>query len=138
MDIITIVLIVVSACILSLGISVVAKSRDNLNKFYFFNILTILGWSLAMIYYRLSNNNTILIWSRLLYVAASLISLSSTLTKLSTSSPCRFRPRRLSSISLRLSGLTRLKLFGSCVSVERPRPSLSGSRGGAACERRRF
>lgn len=73
MDIITIVLIVVSACILSLGISVVAKSRDNLNKFYFFNILTILGWSLAMIYYRLSNNNTILIWSRLLYVAASLI-----------------------------------------------------------------
>ena len=67
------VLIIVSACILSLGISVVAKSRDNLNKFYFINILTILGWSLSMIYYRLSNESTILLWSKFLYVAASLI-----------------------------------------------------------------
>lgn len=73
MDIITIILIVVSCSMLGLGFSVVLKSQEKLNKFYFLNILTIIGWSVTMIYYRLSDQSTIIIWAKLLYVAASII-----------------------------------------------------------------
>lgn len=73
MDIITIILIVVSASILGLGFSVVSKSNDKLNRFYFLNIITIIGWSVTMIYYRIADQNTVLLWSKLLYVAASII-----------------------------------------------------------------
>jgi ABC-type sugar transport system permease subunit len=45
MDIITIILIVVSCTILGLGFAVVSKSRDKLNRFYFLNIITIIGWA---------------------------------------------------------------------------------------------
>ncbi len=64
---------IVSASILSLGVSVVAKSREDLNRYYFFNIITILGWAISMIYYRMSDSESILLWSKLLYVAASLV-----------------------------------------------------------------
>lgn len=73
MDVITIILIVVSCIILGLGFAVVLSSREKLNRFYFLNILTILGWALAMLYYRLSDQDSIVLWSKLLYVAASLI-----------------------------------------------------------------
>lgn len=73
MDIITIILMVVSCTILGLGFSVIHQSRDKLNQFYFLNTLTIIGWVLTMIFYRISNSDTIVIWSKLLYVAASLI-----------------------------------------------------------------
>ena len=73
MDTITIILIVVSCTILGLGFAVISKSKDRLNRFYFLNIITIIGWAVTMIYYRLSSPDTIVIWSRLLYVAASII-----------------------------------------------------------------
>lgn len=73
MDIITTILIVVSCVILGLGFVVVSKSKDKLNRFYFLNIITIVGWAVTMIYYRLANYETIVIWAKLLYVAASII-----------------------------------------------------------------
>jgi signal transduction histidine kinase len=73
MDVITIVLIIVTCVILSLGVVVISNSREKLNRLYFLNILTIVGWALTIMFYRLSNDNSILIWTRLLYVAASLI-----------------------------------------------------------------
>ena len=73
MDTITIILIVVSCSILGLGFAVVSKSKEKLNRLYFLNIITIIGWSVTMIYYRLSDSSTVEIWSKLLYVAASII-----------------------------------------------------------------
>lgn len=76
MDIITISLIVVICAILALGFVVIKNSREKLNRIYSINILTIIGWGLAMIFYRMSSDDTIIIWSRLLYVSASLIASS--------------------------------------------------------------
>ena len=73
MDIITICLIVVIFVILGLGYIVINDSKEKLNRLYSINILTIIGWALAMIYYRMSSDSTILIWTRLLYVSATLI-----------------------------------------------------------------
>ncbi len=73
MDIITTILIVVTCTILGLGFSVIHTSREKLNRLYFVNILTIIGWGITMIYYRLSSDFTIVFWTKLLYVAASLI-----------------------------------------------------------------
>lgn len=73
MNAITLTLIIVTCVILGLGFAVVLNSRDRLNGLYFLNILTIIGWSVTMMYYRLSSDLTIVIWARLLYVAASLI-----------------------------------------------------------------
>lgn len=73
MDIITIILIVVTCIILGLGFSVVHTSKEKLNRLYFLNILTIIGWAIAMIYYRTVSEETLLVWTKLLYIAASLI-----------------------------------------------------------------
>lgn len=73
MDIITVILIVVIFSILALGVAVVHQSREKINRLYFFNIVSIIGWGIAMLYYRLSSDSTILLWAKLLYVAASLI-----------------------------------------------------------------
>lgn len=73
MDTITITLIVVACTILSLGFAVIHTSRERLNQLYFRNILTIIGWVITMIFYRLSSDGSIVLWSKLLYVAASLI-----------------------------------------------------------------
>ncbi len=73
MDIITITLIIVTCIILALGFAVVHNSKEKLNRFYFLNIITIIGWSITMIFYRLSSPDMILMWTRLLYVSASLI-----------------------------------------------------------------
>jgi signal transduction histidine kinase len=73
MDIITISLIVVVCVILGLGFVVISDSREKLNRLYSLNILSIICWGLAMIYYRLSTDHTIVLWTRLLYVSASLI-----------------------------------------------------------------
>lgn len=73
MDIITISLIVVVCAILGLGFAVIHNSREKLNRLYSLNILTIIGWGLAMIYYRLSSDSTILFWTKMLYVSATLI-----------------------------------------------------------------
>ena len=73
MDIITIILIVVSFTILGLGFSVVHTSKEKINRLYFINIITIICWSISMIYYRTSSVDTIVTWTKLLYVSASLI-----------------------------------------------------------------
>jgi len=73
MDAITIILLVVTSIILGLGFAVILDSRDELNRLYFLNILTIIGWAVTMMFYRLSFSGTITFWAKLLYVAASLI-----------------------------------------------------------------
>lgn len=73
MDPITISLVVVTCIILGIGFVVISDSREKLNRLYFVNIVSIIGWALAMIYYRMSSDDTIVIWSKLLYVSASLI-----------------------------------------------------------------
>lgn len=74
MDLITITLIVVSCSILALGCAVLYGNRTaSLSRLYFYNILTIVAWSVTMIFYRLSEPATIVIWTKLLYIAASLI-----------------------------------------------------------------
>ncbi len=73
MDAVTITLIIVTFIVLGLGFAVILNSREKLNRLYFLNILTIIGWAVAMMYYRLSTPESILDWTRLLYVAASLI-----------------------------------------------------------------
>ncbi len=73
MDLITISLIVVMFAILALGTTVIKNSKERLNKAYSLNILTIIGWGLAMIFYRMSTPDSIVFWSKLLYISASLI-----------------------------------------------------------------
>src|SRR6185369_7767264 len=73
MDTITISLIVVICAILGLGFVVISNSREKLNRLYSLNILTIIGWGIAMLYYRMSSDSTIVLWTKLLYVSASLI-----------------------------------------------------------------
>ncbi|MEI8328183.1 MAG: ATP-binding protein [Candidatus Taylorbacteria bacterium] len=73
MDIITIVLVIATCTILGLGVAVVLNSKEKLNQLYFLNIMTILGWAVTMMYYRLASEESIVLWARLLYVAASLV-----------------------------------------------------------------
>lgn len=73
MDYITVTLLVVTAIILGLGFAVISDSREKLNRLYFLNILTIIGWAVTMMFYRLSSEEAVLFWARFLYVAASLI-----------------------------------------------------------------
>lgn len=73
MDIITTILIVVTCSILGLGVAVVSNSRNKLNELYFVNIVTIVGWLLTILFYRLSSDATILLWTKLLYVSATFI-----------------------------------------------------------------
>ena len=74
MDIITIILIVVACAIMALGLAVIYGNRTSpQSRLYFYNILTIVGWVVAMILYRQSAPDTIVVWSRVLYVAASMI-----------------------------------------------------------------
>jgi signal transduction histidine kinase len=73
MDVITIILIVVACSILGLGFAVAHNNKERLNHFYFLNTLTIVTWAVTMTLYRLSSSDTIEIWTRLLYVSATLI-----------------------------------------------------------------
>ena len=73
MDVITLVLIIVACTILGLGFAVVLNSREKLNRLYFLNTITILGWAVTMMYYRLSSDESIVIWAKFLYVAASIV-----------------------------------------------------------------
>lgn len=73
MDIITAILVVVTCILLGLGVSVVHSNREKINRLYFINILTLIGWAITMIYYRLSSDTSVVVWTKLLYVGASLI-----------------------------------------------------------------
>lgn len=73
MDVINISLIVVMCAVFSLGFVVLYSGREKINRLYSINILTILFWGVSMICYRTSNDQTILLWTKILYASASLI-----------------------------------------------------------------
>lgn len=73
MDAINISLIVVMCAIFSLGFIVLYSGREKINRLYSINILTILFWGVSMICFRSSTEQTILLWTKILYVSASLI-----------------------------------------------------------------
>lgn len=71
MDIINILLLIAAAVYIIAGIFLLINSRNKAHMAYFFSILSLIGWTAAIIIYRAVPPETSLFWCRVLYIAAT-------------------------------------------------------------------
>lgn len=73
MDSISLALSVITAINAGLGIILIINSGSHLRLIYAINVLTILSWTGTIFFFRIAPPETVLFWTKTLYISASLI-----------------------------------------------------------------